>query len=182
MTYSRLVFTSRAPLPSDWYRAHSPPWLPLPRRAIPSRDSRASDAFSDVHLCNLTNHRRYLHAGWKLYPHNSLISLTKVIKSLTVRSIVPKSRTTRALTTCGGSQGSGTNPRDLSRMPSVHAFHQCIYALRQKKTNGPESLLSFFFDHRSLLSYLKASLDLFFGFLLSFSRRRFNSGHQQWAS
>lgn len=137
MTYSRLVFTSRALAPSDWYRAYSPPWLPLSWRAIPSRDSRASDAFSDVHLYNLNNHRRYLHAGWKLYPYNGLINLTKVIKSLTVRSIVPASRTTRALTTCGGSQGSGTNPRDLSRMPSVHAFHQCIYALRQKKPTVP---------------------------------------------
>lgn len=62
MTYSRLVFTSRAPVPSDWYRALSPPWLPL-RRAIPSRGSRASDAFFNIHLCNLNNHRSYLHAG-----------------------------------------------------------------------------------------------------------------------
>lgn len=50
MTYSRLVFTSRASVPSDWYRADSPPWLPLSRRVIPSRDSRVSDAYSDIHL------------------------------------------------------------------------------------------------------------------------------------
>lgn len=128
MTHLRRGFRSRAPAPSDSYRRMFAT-LAAPTRAIPSRDTPASAPRVLPETSQLISQpSSAINARGETFSYNGLINLTRVvIKWQCYRSIVTTSRTTRALTTCGGSQGSGTNPRDLSGMPSVRSILPSMY-------------------------------------------------------
>lgn len=104
----------------------------------------------------LSRPRSTINARVQSFSNNALISLTKVIKSLTESCIVTASRPTRALTTCGRSQGSGTNPVIYPRMSSVR-FHQSIQRVWAKK-DGTVCIIIIFLLRSSIAIILFKSL------------------------
>lgn len=184
MTHLRRGFRSRAPAPSDSYRRMFAT-LAAPTRAIPSRDTPASRASYDV-PAYLTHHHQLLTPEAKTFSYNGLINLTKVIKKMSVLhqycTNVTYNKSANNVWRISGKRNKSPWSIENAIRPQHSSINVSI-TLRQKNQHGPESLLSFFFDHRSLLSYLKASRFVLRLFLVSFSRRRrFNSGPQQWAS
>lgn len=135
MRHSRLEFTSRAPAPSDMYRRMSATlagllacW-PDARHSLTTRSSRAQP--------NLFHHR-ILTPEAKAFSYNTLISLTKVIKSLQVYCItVTCNKRTNDVCRIAGKRN------ECVIYPEYCSPFKCIYVL-SKNANGPESLLSFY--------------------------------------
>lgn len=135
MTHSRHEFTSRAAAPSDLYRRMFATLCAPARRAPFSHATQpTSDAPTRPHLTLISPTIQLLTPEAKNFSDNSLISLTKVIKSSTVYcNSVTYDKSANNVWRISGKRNKS---RDLSGMPSVHSALSsiCLHVQEKKST------------------------------------------------